>query len=197
MNLALSTLVTRRIPTVIVKEIIENSSNIIFINDYEGDNDKTRILLNGVLMGITENPEDFVDEMKEFRYKSLLDKEVSITYDNVDNEIRLFCDEGRFIRPLLTVNKETGKLNILEYYREHGETKILSWREMLNREYVTYVDNSEIQNYVVAMDDNDLRKHKNDLCEITPAMMLGVMASAIPFPDHNQSPRNIYQSSMG
>jgi hypothetical protein len=143
MNLALSTLVTRRIPTVIVKEIIENSSNIIFINDYEGENDKTRILLNGVLMGITENPEDFVDEMKEFRYKSLLDKEVSITYDNVDNEIRLFCDEGRFIRPLLTVNKETGKLNILEYYREHGETKILSWREMLNREYVTYVDNSD------------------------------------------------------
>ena len=197
MNLALSTLVTRRIPTVVVKEIIENSVNIIFINDYEGTNDKTKIFLNGILMGITENPEDFVDEMKEFRYNSLLDKEVSITYDNVDNEIRLFCDEGRFIRPLLTVNKDTGKLNILEYYREHGETKILSWKEMLNKEYVTYVDNSEIQNYVVAMDDNDLRKHKNDLCEITPAMMLGVMASAIPFPDHNQSPRNIYQSSMG
>ena len=197
MNLALSTLVTRRIPTVVVKEIIENSVNIIFINDYEGINDKTKIFLNGILMGITENPEDFVDEMKEFRYNSLLDKEVSITYDNVDNEIRLFCDEGRFIRPLLTINKETGKLNILEYYREHGETKILSWKEMLNKEYVTYVDNSEIQNYVVAMDDNDLKKHKNDLCEITPAMMLGVMASAIPFPDHNQSPRNIYQSSMG
>jgi DNA-directed RNA polymerase beta subunit len=186
MNLALSTLVTRRIPTVVVKEIIENSVNIIFINDYEGVNDKTKIFLNGILMGITENPDDFVNEMKDFRYNSLLDKEVSITYDNVDNEIRLFCDEGRFIRPLLTINKETGKLNILEYYREHGETKILSWKEMLNKEYVTYVDNSEIQNYVVAMDDNDLKKHKNDLCEITPAMMLGVMASAIPFPDHNQ-----------
>jgi len=51
---------------------------------------------------------------------------------------------------------------------------------------VTYVDNSEIQGYVVAMDDNDLKKRKNDLCEICPAMMLGVMASGIPFPDHNQ-----------
>jgi DNA-directed RNA polymerase II subunit RPB2 len=28
-------------------------------------------------------------------------------------------------------------------------------------------------------------------------MMLGVMASIIPFPDHSQAPRNLYQSSMG
>ncbi len=27
-------------------------------------------------------------------------------------------------------------------------------------------------------------------CEIHPAMILGVCASIIPFPDHNQSPRN-------
>ena len=29
-------------------------------------------------------------------------------------------------------------------------------------------------------------------CEIHPAMILGVCASIIPFPDHNQSPRNTY-----
>ncbi|ODV95053.1 hypothetical protein PACTADRAFT_50877 [Pachysolen tannophilus NRRL Y-2460] len=34
-------------------------------------------------------------------------------------------------------------------------------------------------------------------CEIHPAMILGVAASIIPFPDHNQSPRNTYQSAMG
>ena len=34
-------------------------------------------------------------------------------------------------------------------------------------------------------------------CEIHPAMILGVCASLIPFPDHNQSPRNTYQSAMG
>jgi DNA-directed RNA polymerase beta subunit len=28
-------------------------------------------------------------------------------------------------------------------------------------------------------------------------MILGVCASIIPFPDHNQSPRNCYQSAMG
>jgi DNA-directed RNA polymerase II subunit RPB2 len=34
-------------------------------------------------------------------------------------------------------------------------------------------------------------------CEIHPSMILGVCASVIPFPDHNQSPRNTYQSAMG
>ncbi|CAJ0745456.1 1243_t:CDS:10 [Entrophospora sp. SA101] len=34
-------------------------------------------------------------------------------------------------------------------------------------------------------------------CEIHPSMILGICASLIPFPDHNQSPRNTYQSAMG
>lgn len=34
-------------------------------------------------------------------------------------------------------------------------------------------------------------------CEIHPSMILGICASIIPFPDHNQSPRNTYQSAMG
>lgn len=33
--------------------------------------------------------------------------------------------------------------------------------------------------------------------QIHPAMILGVCASIVPFPDHNQSPRNTYQSAMG
>ncbi len=42
---------------------------------------------------------------------------------------------------------------------------------------------------------NDLDKYTH--CEIHPAMILGVCASIVPFPDHNQSPRNTYQSAMG
>lgn len=49
--------------------------------------------------------------------------------------------------------------------------------------------------------DSKLKKqyHSNTFthCEIHPSMILGVAASIIPFPDHNQSPRNTYQSAMG
>ena len=110
MNLALTTTVTRKIPTVVVKEIIENSDNLIFINDYNGPNDKPHVFLNGILMGITMDPELFIEEMKAYRENGLLDSEVSFTFN--DGDIRIFCDEGRFIRPLLTINEGTNRLNI-------------------------------------------------------------------------------------
>lgn len=34
-------------------------------------------------------------------------------------------------------------------------------------------------------------------CEIHPSLILGVACTIIPFPDHNQSPRNTYQGAMG
>jgi DNA-directed RNA polymerase II subunit RPB2 len=72
-----------------------------------------------------------------------------------------------------------------------------NWEELVEKGLIEYVDNNEINNAVVAFNQNELSKYKCDYCEIAPAMMLGVMASIIPFPDHSQSPRNCYQAAMG
>ncbi|CAG8701706.1 25133_t:CDS:10, partial [Dentiscutata erythropus] len=45
--------------------------------------------------------------------------------------------------------------------------------------------------------ESNLSIHTWTHCEIHPSMILGICASIIPFPDHNQSPRNTYQSAMG
>lgn len=53
---------------------------------------------------------------------------------------------------------------------------------------------------MIAMDPIDLNGRYCSTythCEIHPSMILGICASIIPFPDHNQSPRNTYQSAMG
>ena len=49
------------------------------------------------------------------------------------------------------------------------------------------------------MNNNDLRKKKLKYShlEIHPSVILGVLSSLIPFSNHNQSPRNTYQSAMG
>ena len=39
--------------------------------------------------------------------------------------------------------------------------------------------------------------YKYTHCEIHPSTIFGILASCIPYPDHNQSPRNTYQSAMG
>jgi len=99
------------------------------------------------------------------------------------------------------------------------------WRDLLNSGVVEYLDAEEEETAMIIMtpealgdskarwlgmeieaDDDPLRRndpllnphaHTFTHCEIHPSMILGVCASIIPFPDHNQSPRNTYQSAMG
>ena len=189
MNLALTCSVTRKIPTVVVKEIIESCENLTFIKDYDGANNKPLVFLNGILMGIALDPEAFIEEVKGYREYGLLDPQVSISRSDYD--IKIFCDEGRFIRPLFVVDKSNNRIRLKE------NEKIGTWTEMLESNIVQYVDNSEIENCVVAMYENDLQKYSAQFCEIWPAMMLGVMAGAIPFSNHNQAPRVLFHSSMG
>jgi len=77
------------------------------------------------------------------------------------------------------------------------------WTRLLVRGLVEMIDTEEEETAMIAMKPEDLFRHAHRYsttfthCEIHPAMLLGVCASIIPFPDHNQSPRNTYQSAMG
>ena len=55
---------------------------------------------------------------------------------------------------------------------------------------VEYIDCLEEESVMIAMTPEDLRESEYcstyTHCEIHPAMILGVCASIIPFPDHNQ-----------
>ncbi|KAA0147434.1 hypothetical protein FNF27_06682 [Cafeteria roenbergensis] len=62
------------------------------------------------------------------------------------------------------------------------------------------IDTEEEEGCMIAMTERDLEEgicSSYTHCEIHPSMILGICASIIPFPDHNQSPRNTYQSAMG
>ena len=189
LNLALTSTVTRRIPTIIVKEIVEKCENFIFIDNYNEKNINPKVFINGVLVGITLSSQEFLKELQIYRKTGLLDKQISFSYNSLDNEIRIFSDEGRFIRPVFTLD-DNGKLNI-------NEKVPINWNKLVENDYIRYVDHSEIENSVIAMTQDDLTLYKNDFCEIEPTMMMGVMSNIIPYCDHTQSSRNIFQSSMG
>ena len=69
---------------------------------------------------------------------------------------------------------------------------MFSWQDLVASGVVEYIDTSEEETCMMAMNPEDL-SGDIDLycstythCEIHPAMILGVCASIIPFPDHNQ-----------
>lgn len=188
LNLSLLTRVSDRCPTVLVKDVIETSKCLTLIKDFTSPNVQTKVFVNGVLVGMTEHHADLLQELKTYRSNGSIMTDVSITYDPVDDEIRVFSDEGRLLRPVLVVEND---------HVTATEADGTDWDTLVERGLVKYVDNSEINYSVVAFHQNELGKYRADYCEIAAAMMLGVMASIIPFSEFSQSPRNVYQSAMG
>jgi DNA-directed RNA polymerase II subunit RPB2 len=188
LNFSLLTKMSRRVPTVQIKHVVETMESITLLNDFIGDNDQTKIFVNGTFMGMTDDSYTFVDEFKDLRDSKLIHRDVSVGYDDIDDEIHIFSDEGRMTRPVYKVQDE----KIVACPSEGT-----NWDDLVEKGHIVYVDNMEVNTAVVAFYRKELVKYRNDYCEISPAMMFGVMASTIPFPDHSQSPRNVYQSAMG
>jgi DNA-directed RNA polymerase II subunit RPB2 len=75
---------------------------------------------------------------------------------------------------------------------------------LLRQGVAEYVDALEEESSMLAVDPMALVEKRKEgsistytHCEIHPSLILGICGSIIPFPDHNQSPRNTYQSAMG
>merc|ERR1719281_2296133 len=123
-----------------------------------------------------------------------------------DREIRIFTDAGRICRPLLIVedNRLLMKKSHIEMLKNR-EFNNYSWQDLVAAGVVEYIDTMEEETTMIAHQLDNLKPDEDGsyYCqtwthvEIHPAMILGVCASIIPFPDHNQSPRNTYQSAMG
>ena len=187
-NFALTTKITKYINPIIIQEEIENTDGIILINNIKLNDIKNsyKIFLNGMWIGITLNFQKIFKELAKKKDNNILPSSVSISYNRFEKEIHVYCDEGRLQRPLISVK------NLLE------DSDGLDWNSLLKNGKIKYLDSYEIENCIIAMTENELQTStKFDYLEIHPSLMLGIMASIIPFPDHTQSPRNTYQASMG
>ena len=180
-NLALMAKLSTGIPTVIVREVVETSKNLYKINEIEIselDQSMCKVFINGVLIGFTDNQVQFIKDCKYMRKIGLLHHEISISYDETDNDVKILSDDGRLIRPVFVV--ENGELLIKPEHADYG------WDRLVEEGYIQYVDNSEVENNLIAMFPKDLteyeeHKMKYSYCEIHPCLMLGVCAGAIPF----------------
>ena len=170
---------------------------------------KSKIFINGSWVGITNSPEEIMKRLIQQRRKGHISKEISIVNNFMNKEIRIYTDSGRALRPLFIVekieNEKKEKISRLRITRKDIEKlsdKEITFDDLIENGKIEYLDVEEEESSMIAMKTKDLENNKDYCstythCEIHPAMILGVSASIIPFPDHNQSPRNVYQSAMG
>jgi len=160
----------------------------------------TKIFVNGDWLACTGSADTIVDSLREYRRKMIIPPSASIVRDFRTNEIRVYTDAGRCIRPLYIVDNK--KLRINDAVIKDLADGNLQWNDLIKKEYVEYISVQEsIYNCLVSMYPEDLVDTKNKLkrythCEIHPYTILGTAASLIPYCNHNQSPRNLFQCAQ-
>jgi len=167
---------------------------------------KVKVFVNGTWLGIVLNPIELYESLKVKKYKGIINIYTSIIFDIQRKEIRVCNDSGRLVRPLLRVRDN--KLVLTNDIIEKLQKKELTWEDLftdcrIEESVLEYIDSAEQNMSMIAMEPSMLKNKQDQFiykythCEIHPSTIFGILASCIPFPEHNQSPRNTYQCAMG
>ena len=168
---------------------------------------KAKVFVNGAWVGVTDRPFELYEDMKDKKYRGIINIYTSIVFDYKLAEIRICNDGGRLTRPVLRVRDN--RAIVTKDIIGRLERKELAWNDLLtscrlDESVIEYIDPDE-QNYAMIAMKSKGGSHSSSAvaitykythCEIHPSTIFGVLASCIPFPEHNQAPRNTYQTAM-
>ncbi|WXG45041.1 MAG: DNA-directed RNA polymerase subunit B [Promethearchaeati archaeon SRVP18_Atabeyarchaeia-1] len=159
----------------------------------EGAKKGAKIFLNGRLVGYHKDPVRFRTQLVALRRRGEISNEVNAAYYADAEEVQINCDAGRVRRPLFIVENGRPKLTL-----EHIEKlRNREWRfgDLVRSAIIEYLDAEEEENAYVAIGPESLTSEHNYM-ELAASSVLGICASVIPYPQHNQSPRNTYEAGM-
>lgn len=168
-------------------------------------NKETKIIVNGDIIGFHENPHIFFKQLKEHKITGYININTGIVWNVVNNEISICTEGGRCLRPLFIV--KNNNIDISNNLNDIIDDKNNTWQDILVKcgGLIEFLDVEEVNTSMIAMKLTDLKKgmkgntypNRYTHLELHPSLMLGALASCIPFSDHNQAPRNCYQASQG
>ena len=205
-NLSYMTYVTIPSNSSALYEYVENDINTFSQLSKEELYNGVKVFINGTWLGNAKDPIKLYTSLKDKKYKGIINIYVSIIFDTKKKEIKICNDAGRLTRPVLKVKNNELLFN-QECYQGLVNKQIL-WDDLLldcklPESVIEYIDSAEQNLSMIAMTNKDITEQNTKYiynythCEIHPSTIFGILASCIPFPEHNQSPRNTYQCAMG
>ena len=164
----------------------------------------TRVFCDGRIIGLAADGDKLASRLREQRRTGRLHPHVGIamqhrTSDRAAPRLYLSRNAGRLLRPLLILDGG-GRGGSNRPVMTDGDLAAIEqrqrpWSSLLSSGALELVDAHEEDGLYVAVDETsglDGRTHM----EVYPPAMLSAIASVIPYPEHNQSPRNTYESAM-
>lgn len=199
-NLAMScSITTHSDSTNVRRRILDMGVRSIDISNPALRAHESLVMVNGDIMGVTDRPISLVTELRRLRRCGCINMYTSIFHDMQDNTVSVSTEGGRCTRPLIVLHRDGDGGGpegcATQPLLRPGGLAPNAWAGNIE-----YIDTGEQDNVLIAMTHRDAMAAPRGRCshiEVHPCLILGVLASSIPFPDHNQSPRNTYQSAMG
>src|SRR3989338_598377 len=149
------------------------------------------VYLNSKFIGTVDDPQYFVEGVKDLRREGALSENVNVYYNTGAQEVRVWCDEGRARRPLIVV-KESKPL-LTEKHLKQLTSGEITWPDLVRQGVIEYLDAAEEENALVAYKEEGLTSEHTHL-EIAPGAIAGITTALVPFGNYNQSSRLIIGS---
>jgi DNA-directed RNA polymerase subunit B' len=146
----------------------------------------TSVYLNGRFVGSHPDGMNLAKRLRERRRMNELNGQVNIFFDRKLNEMHIITDKGRVRRPYIVV--ENGKSRLTPEVMNRLNNGDLNWHHLIKMGIVEYLDALEEENTFVAIKAEELTGDHTHL-EVDPASIFGVVTGALPYPEHNSSPR--------
>ena len=148
------------------------------------------VLINGKLLGVHRQPKHFTVKFRQLRRMGQIPTFVSIYENEQHRTVYIATDGGRVCRPLIIVRR--GVPLVTSEHLAELRSGFRTFDDFLSDGLIEYLDVNEENNALMALREADMTLSTTHL-EIDPMTILGVVAGLIPYPHHNQSPRNTYQ----
>ena len=182
---------------------------------------QAHVYVDGEWWGTCDDPAALLRALRAARLRGDLHPHTSVLWNRSQRarctgarlgEVRVCGTGGRLVRPLYRLRPGGAFVATAahtRFLREGGTFDALLRPALAGSRPchlpppVEFLDIAETGGAMIAMTAAGVRKHRPGVtirhthCELHPALMFGVLAGVIPFSDHNQSPRNTYQSAMG
>jgi DNA-directed RNA polymerase subunit B len=152
------------------------------------ENHGTDVFFNGRFVGFADEPLAFSAKARKARRAGQLPGEMSIRYDETFNQIAMSTEVGRVLRPLIIA--ENGVCTLKDEHLLEMEQNKLSWKDLVTKGIIEYIDAAEEENSLVAMSKEELSSQHTHV-EVDPIDVFGLNTSLIPFANNDPGQRLI------
>lgn len=144
------------------------------------------VFFNGLFLGNSQKPEEFVQKIREMRREGQLPIQLNVENDSDYKIIKISTESGRVLRPVIIV--EDGVSKLTPEHMVQIEQEELSWNDLVRKGIIEYIDAGEEENALVALYPEELTGEHTHL-EIDPIDLMGILTGLVTYGNHDQSAR--------